>query len=84
MDTKELIKWGAFIIIGWLALRWLGNLAGTLAGGLGDGSGINDGAWNAPYAAPLSSPYWVRPWAPAWSGRGRYGPGKRYGGPGPY
>jgi hypothetical protein len=80
MDTKELIKWGAFIILGWLALRWLSNLAGTLAGGFGAAG--NGPGWNAPYAAPLTSPYVVQPWNPPW--RGRYGPGKRYGGPGPY
>ncbi len=80
MDTKKLISWGVAIIIGWLALRWLSNLAATLANGLTDGSGINNGGWNAPYVAPLSAPYYVRPWSP----RGRPGPGKRYGGPGPY
>ncbi|MGO8775298.1 MAG: hypothetical protein ACLQHT_13595 [Terracidiphilus sp.] len=85
MDTKEVFKWGVFIIIGWLALRWLGNLAVTLSGGLS--AGIPDGGWNAPYAAPLSAPYYVRPQSAWWNGlgapygTGRYGPGKRYGGP---
>jgi hypothetical protein len=83
VETKELIKWGAFIIIGWLALQWLSNLAFNLAGGFG-GNGIPDGGWNAPYVAPLSSPYYVRPQTAWWnygSGGRRYGPGKRYGGP---
>jgi hypothetical protein len=71
VDIKDLIKWGAIIILGWLALRWLMNLATTLAGGIG--SGISDGGWNAPYVAPLSAPYYVRPWSPPQRGRYRRG-----------
>lgn len=82
MDTKEVFKWGVLIIIGWLALRWLGGLAVTLAGGIG---APDEGGWNAPYAPPLSAPYYVQPQTAWWNrgayGMGKWGPGKRYGGP---
>lgn len=86
MDAKELIKWGALALIGFLAFRWAGStISGWMSGGVDTNPSLN----NAAYAAPLPPPSFVYAWTAPWQrgggrgggGRGRYGPGKRYGGP---
>jgi hypothetical protein len=81
MDVKDILKWGLLAVIGFLAFRWAGSaISGFLSGGLDVDNGGLD---NAPYMAPLTGYQVVYPWAPPWQ-RGRWGPGKRRGGPGPY
>jgi hypothetical protein len=83
MDIKEILKWGLLIVIAYLSLRWLGSaVSGWVAGGIDSTSEL----YAAPYAAPIVGPSPVYGWTAPWQnvgqyGSGRWGPGKRYGGP---
>lgn len=76
MNTKEVIKWGILIVVGWFVLQWIMNAIQSFEAPANIGNGSLYGGW--PYAAPLvtpSSP--VYGWAPFWNYPG-YG-GNRYG-----
>jgi hypothetical protein len=59
----NVLKWGAILVVAYIAWRWIANSFNGGGGVVGSG---NFSLLNAPYAAPIAPPYGVVGWAAPW------------------